>query len=141
MTDHPLNTATLTRVRALMTRAGIQEQDLREQFVAGSGSGGQKRNKTASCVRLVHQPSATAVRCDTSRSREVNRWLARRLLAQRLLARVDAEVDAQRQARERIRRQKRRRTRRQKARMLADKRLHGERKRLRAGVSPGYDGP
>lgn len=134
MPDASLNPSTLARVRALMTRAQIHETDLREQFVLGSGKGGQKRNKTASCVRLLHVPSAVWVRCEASRSREVNRWLARRLLAQRILEKTETAASERQQCAARIRRQKRRRSRRQQARIIAAKRLHGERKRLRGAV-------
>lgn len=130
-----LNPATIEAIQALMARAGIAEADLREQFVLGSGSGGQKINKTSSAVRLTHLPSGLWVKVQASRSREDNRWLARRALAERLLEIRDGERSARQQEREKIRRQKRRRSRRQKARMLDDKSRHAAKKAARRPVS------
>ena len=117
-----------------MERAGLQEADLEEAFVLGSGAGGQKINKTASCVQLRHAPSGTVVKCQRTRSRETNRWLARQELAGRLLERIEGERSARRQEAERIRRQKRRRSRRQRARVLEDKRRQSGKKALRGPV-------
>ena len=85
-------------------------------------------------MRLVHLPSALAVRCGENRSRETNRWLARRALAEQILAREQGRKTAAQQAREKVRRQKRRRSRRQKQRMLDDKHAHAEKKARRRPV-------
>jgi protein subunit release factor B len=136
--DHPyLKSRSIDRVRELMARAGIGEADLDERFVLGSGAGGQKVNKTSSAVMLRHVPSNTIVKCSHTRSREVNRWLARRLLCERLLERVAGEKSARQQLAARIRRQKRRRSRRQRERMLADKRHQSDRKANRRPVDAG----
>ena len=37
----------------------ISAGDIDERFVVGGGKGGQKINKTASCVMLKHLPSGT----------------------------------------------------------------------------------
>ena len=133
--DITLSTATLARIQAVMAKAGLVEAELSERFVRGSGSGGQKINKTASCVQLIHQPSGLVVKCQRTRSREANRWLARREMATRLLERRAAVLSERQQAAARIRRQKRRRSRRQQARILDEKRRHGEKKALRRPVS------
>ena len=67
-------------------------------------------------------------------SRETNRWLARRMLAELILEREKGRKSAARQAAEKIRRQKRRRSRRQKQKMLDDKHAHSEVKRLRRTI-------
>ena len=126
-----LSPSTIESILVLMTRANLVEQDLEEQFVLGSGSGGQKINKTSSAVRLTHVPSGLAVKIQTSRSREENRWLARRALAERILEVRDGEKSRRQQEQEKIRRQKRRRSRRQKARMLDDKSHHADKKAAR----------
>lgn len=126
-----LTPATIDAIGALMARASLVEADLREQFVLGSGSGGQKINKTSSAVRLTHEPSGLWVKVQASRSREDNRWLARRALAEKLLEIRDGEASKRQQEREKIRRQKRRRSRRQKARMLDDKAKHAAKKAAR----------
>ncbi len=132
----PLSPSTLEAIQTLLERAGIVEADLREQFVLGSGSGGQKINKTSSAVRLTYLPTGLWVKIQSSRSREDNRWLARRALAEKLLEVRDGEKSARRQAQEKIRRQKRRRSRRQQARMLDDKAKHAAKKAARRTVNP-----
>ena len=62
----------------------IQEQDLEENFVKGSGAGGQKINKTSSCVQLKHIPTGIMIETQRFRSLADNRREARKLLAQKL---------------------------------------------------------
>lgn len=69
-----------------MRELNICEDDLDETFIRGGGKGGQKINKTSSCVNLAHRPSGTVVRCQKERSRELNRFFARRLLCDQLEA-------------------------------------------------------
>ena len=125
---------TIEKVRSLMDEASVFEEDLEESFILGGGPGGQKTNKTSNVVRLEHGPSRLAVRCGETRSRETNRWLARRMLAELILEREQKRKSAARQKREKIRRQKRRRSRRQKQKMLADKHAHSAIKEMRRKV-------
>ncbi len=131
-----LRPETIQRIQSRMELAELAEADVEETFVRGSGSGGQKINKTSSCVQLKHIPTGTLVRCQETRSREANRWLAREMLAERLLEARESALSARRQEEEKIRRQKRRRSRRQKARMLADKKRQSDKKALRKPVRP-----
>ena len=131
-----LRPETIQRIQSRMALAELADADIEETFVRGSGSGGQKINKTSSCVQLKHLPTGTIIRCQETRSREANRWLAREMLAERLLQARESELSARRQEEEKIRRQKRRRSRRQKARMLADKKRQSDKKALRRSVSP-----
>ncbi|MDE3275322.1 MAG: peptide chain release factor-like protein [Verrucomicrobiota bacterium] len=126
--------STIAHIRDLMTRAGIAESDLEESFILGGGPGGQKTNKTSNVVRLKHCKSGAQIRFGESRSREDNRWLARRALAETLLEREQDVKSAKRQLIEKKRRQKRRRSRRQKQRMLDDKHAHSEKKAARRSV-------
>ena len=121
-------------IRKLMEEASVYEDDLEESFILGGGPGGQKTNKTSSVVRLSHEPSGVAVKVGESRSREDNRWLARRMLAETILEREHKRKSEARQKAEKIRRQKRRRSRRQKQKMLADKHAHSEIKQMRKKV-------
>lgn len=130
---------TIEKIKARMALASVFEEDLEETFILGSGSGGQKVNKTSSTVRLYHAPSGMTVKCGESRSREMNRWFARRDLAEKILEKVNAALSERRQETERIRRQKRRRSRRQKAKILDDKRKHGEKKATRGSVRTGEE--
>ena len=127
---------TIERIKALMAEASVFDEDLEESFILGGGPGGQKTNKTSNVVRLSHEPSGLMLRCGETRSRETNRWLARRMLAEMILEREKGRKSAARQAAEKIRRQKRRRSRRQKQKMLDDKHAHSKVKRLRRAVSP-----
>jgi protein subunit release factor B len=90
-------------------------------------------------VRLYHEPSQLTVKYGLTRSRETNRWFARRELAEKILERDHAIASKRRQEQERVRRQKRRRSRRQKAKILADKRQHSEKKAARRRVSEVSD--
>ena len=125
---------TIEKIKALMAEASVYEDDLEESFILGGGPGGQKTNKTSSVVRLSHEPSGVAVKVGESRSREDNRWLARRMLAETILEREHKRKSAARQKAEKIRRQKRRRSRRQKQKMLADKHARSEIKAMRKKV-------
>ncbi len=123
------------QIAAMMREAEVFEEDLEESFILGGGPGGQKTNKTSSVVRLVHVPSGRQVKCGETRSREDNRWLARRALAELVLAERDGRKTAAQQEAEKIRRQKRRRSRRQRQIVLADKRAHSEKKQRRRKVT------
>lgn len=95
----------------------ISEADLEETFIRSSGPGGQRVNKTSTCVRLVHKPTGISVKVQQARSQGLNRFLARRLLADRLEVQRQGKSSPQEQQREKIRRQKQRRARRAKKRM------------------------
>ena len=92
-------------LRERMARLGIRESDLEENFVKGSGAGGQKINKTSSCVWLRHKPSGIEVKCQWERSQALNRFLARRELCDQWEARQRGAASARQQAAEKIRRQ------------------------------------
>lgn len=117
-----------------LARLGIREADLDESFVRSGGKGGQNVNKVSTCVVLVHRPTGTLVKCQQERSQGLNRYLARKLLADRIeRARLGAASEEE-QRRERIRRQKRRRSRRSKQRLLADKHARSDTKAMRGPV-------
>lgn len=125
------------QLRERMSRLGLKESELVEGFVRGSGPGGQKINKTSVAVTLRHPPSGIVVRCQESRSQALNRFLARRMLVEKLGAKILGEETEREREIEKIRRQKRRRSRRAKEKMLADKHRHGLKKALRQ--RPGLD--
>jgi protein subunit release factor B len=120
----------LERMQAL----GVSERDIEEQFVRSSGAGGQKVNKTSTCVVLHHRPTGVRVKCQKERSQALNRFLARRLLLDKIEAKLKGAESAEQQEIARIRRQKRKRSRRAKLKLLADKRRQAEKKSLRAAV-------
>lgn len=118
-----------------MASLGIDTADLLEKFVRGSGAGGQKVNKTSNCVFLKHLPTGIAIKCQIERSREMNRFLARRELCAQFDAIANGKASAKTQAIEKLRRQKRRRSRRSKQRSVADKRKLSLKKSLRKSPS------
>ncbi len=118
-----------------MAALGVAEADLVEKFILGSGSGGQKINKTSSCVYLKHGPSGLEIKCQANRSRELNRYQARRELCDKLDEIRLGKASARQQEMEKTRRQKRRRSRRSKQQSVADKRILSQKKNLRR--SPG----
>lgn len=118
-----------------MKDASVFEEDIEESFILGGGPGGQKTNKTSSVVRLVHVPSGLQIRYGQSRSRETNRWLARRALAEKILEKEHNIKSSARQEAEKIRRRKRRKSRRQKQKMLDAKHERSEIKKNRAPVN------
>jgi protein subunit release factor B len=124
------------KLHCWMEKLQIMEHELDENFIRGSGSGGQKINKTSSCVQLIHAPSGIEIRCQKTRSQADNRYWARRELCERIEEKMLGEKSAKQQAFEKIRRQKRRRSRRAKARMLDEKTKLGAKKKLRGRIRP-----
>ncbi len=122
-----------------MARLGVAESDLRETFVRSSGPGGQKVNKTSSCVQLVHIPTGITVKCQRERSQAMNRFLARRLLLDRIEKLQTGAVEAQKDRAEKIRRQKRKRSKRAKEKMLEAKHRQAEKKGLRVKITRDSD--
>ena len=84
--QNPISTEKLTDLEQRLQALGITAENLLEKFVRGSGAGGQKINKTSSCVFLKHLPSGLTIKCQADRSREMNRFLARRELCEELEA-------------------------------------------------------
>lgn len=115
-----------------MEQLGIREDDLVEKFILGSGKGGQKINKTSSCVYLKHLPTGIEVKCQQDRSREMNRFLARRELCEKIAEKQHKIKTEKQHAREKIRRQKRRRSRRSKEKMLEGKKHRSQKKSFRS---------
>ncbi|CRK95592.1 CLUMA_CG009051, isoform A [Clunio marinus] len=80
------------------------EEDLEENFVLGSGPGGQSVQKTANCVVLKHKPTNIVVKCHETRSLDQNRREARKLLIAKLDEHFnkDDSINKQRERLERI---------------------------------------
>ncbi len=115
-----------------MESLGILEKDIVEKFVRSSGKGGQKVNKASTCVYLKHLPTQIEVKCQQERSQSINRFLARRILADKIETIIRGKESEEQQRIEKIRRQKRKRSKRAKLKMLEEKRKHSQKKEERS---------
>jgi protein subunit release factor B len=115
-----------------MAALEIREADLDERFVRSQGKGGQNVNKTSTAVYLKHRPTGIEVKCQQERSQVLNRFLARRILVDKIERLVLGKKSAEQQRIEKIRRQKRKRSKRALDKMLKDKHRHGEKKAQRS---------
>ena len=127
----PVTSAKEFELTTRMEKLGVQESDFEESFIRSSGKGGQHVNKTSTCVVLVHKPTGLKVRCQSERSQSLNRFLARRLLLDKIEQHTLGIQSKIEQEREKIRRQKRKRSKRAKEKMLANKRRQSEKKEFR----------
>lgn len=119
-------------LRTRMDSLGISEKDIVEKFIRSSGRGGQKVNKTSTCVYLKHLPTNIEVKCQKERSQALNRFFARRILADKIERMIKRKESEEQQRIEKIRRQKRKRSKRAKLKMLEEKRKHSQKKRERS---------
>ena len=131
----PITSDKIAALEQRMIALGIMDADLLEKFVRGSGSGGQKINKTSNCVFLKHLPTGVCIKCQMDRSREMNRFLARRELCDQLDAIREGRAVAKTQAIEKMRRTNRPRSRNSKKRSVADKRNLSQKKSMRKSPS------
>jgi len=112
----------------------IKESDILEKFIHSSGHGGQNLNKVATCVYLKHIPTTIEIKCQKHRTQLLNRYLARKMLAERIEFRILGAKSKKTQEIEKIRRQKRKRTKRAKEKMLEQKKINSGIKQNRQKV-------
>lgn len=117
-----------------MLTLGVAESDFEESFIRSSGPGGQKVNKSSSCVYLIHIPTGLSVKCQRERSQSLNRFLARRLLLDKIEKQQKGFIAQEKEILEKIRRQKRKRSKRAKEKILTAKHQQAEKKVLRGRV-------
>ena len=119
-------------LRLRMEGLGIFEKDIEESFIRSGGHGGQNVNKVATCVRLKHIPSGIEVKCQQERYQSLNRFIARRTLADKIEKIIIGKESEIEKRIAKIRRQKRKRSKRAKEKMLADKHRQAEKKKARS---------
>ncbi len=115
-----------------MESLGIQEKDIVEKFIRSGGKGGQKVNKTSTCVYLKHIPTEIEVKCQIERYQGLNRYLARKILADKIESMIRGKESEEQQRIEKIRRQKRKRSKKAKMKMLEEKRKQSQKKKERS---------
>lgn len=134
MNAFPVNLEKEQQLARRMAALGVRESDIDETFVRSDGHGGQNVNKTSTCVMLLHRPTRLQVKCQETRQQGLNRFIARRLLLDKIEKLQTGQVASQQARIEKIRRQKRKRSRAAKERMLADKSRHADKKAARRGA-------
>jgi len=119
-------------LRHKLESLGIYEKDIRESFIRSRGKGGQKVNKTSTCVYLKHIPTGIEVKCRKARTQGLNRYYARQFLYTKIESLIKGRESEEKQRIAKIRRQKRKRSKRAKEKMLAEKRLLSQKKKERS---------
>ena len=106
MSESPISKKKQEELKVRMLQLGIHESDLVESFEIGGGKGGQKVNKSATKVRLNYEKCHINVVCQKSRSRENNRFFARRLLCEKVDELFNGNLSKEQQKIEKIKKQK-----------------------------------
>ena len=132
MNIYPVSAKKGQGLASKMERLGICERDLEESFVCSGGPGGQNVNKVSTCVLLKHRPTGLIVKCQKERTQAMNRYWARRMLAEKLELQILGRESEEAKRIAKIRRQKRKRSKRSRDKMLDVKQRHGALKKLRA---------
>jgi protein subunit release factor B len=123
--------AFLTKAQAL----GLRAEDVEEYFIRGSGHGGQKVNKTASTVQIVHRPTGIEIRMQRHREQSKNRLSAWKLLILKIEEKKKGKDSEIQKKIFKLRKQKVRRSKRAKEKMLRGKKLRGLIKEERKSVA------
>lgn len=112
----------------------INPEDISERFVRGGGKGGQKINKTSSCVMLKHLPTGIEVKCQKHREQGKNRISAYKLLINKIEEKIKGEKSEKAKIIHKIRKQKKKRSKRAKEKVLEIKKRRSELKTTRKRV-------
>ena len=110
----------------------IKESDIQQRFIRSGGAGGQKTNKTSTCVYLKHIPTGTEVKCQKERYQSLNRFFARRMLIEKIEKIILKEQSEKLKKLAKLRKQKKRRSKKAKEKILKLKKIRSEKKQMRA---------
>ncbi|KKP38463.1 MAG: hypothetical protein UR28_C0016G0016 [Candidatus Peregrinibacteria bacterium GW2011_GWF2_33_10] len=116
----------------------IQNNDIIEQFIHGSGHGGQKINKTSSTVYLKHLPTGIEIKCQAFRERGKNRIQAYKLLIDKIEFLKKGKESEKAKKNYKLKKQKQKRSKRAKEKILEQKHLRSEVKKNRTQVKAGF---
>ncbi|MDR3195976.1 MAG: peptide chain release factor-like protein [Endomicrobium sp.] len=119
----------------IFDRYAIKESDIKEKFVRSPGKGGQNVNKASTAVYLKHLPTGVEVKYHRERTQGLNRFLARRLLAEKIEEKILGELSKKRQMIEKIRNRKKKRSKRAKEKFFRNKKITSRKKEMREKVS------
>jgi len=112
MIDFGVTERKVAELEQRMKKCELSEKDIEEKFVRSSGPGGQKVNKSSTCVHLTHCSSGLAVKMQKSRTQKLNRYYARRRLCELLEKKLLGKESPEEIKLSKIRKQKDRRRRR-----------------------------
>ena len=93
-------------LKAKIARLGIDLALVEENFIRGSGHGGQKINKTSNTVQLKFPPLGLIVRCQRERQRSLNRFIALRELTDRIEMKISPATSDRLKEFEKLRKRK-----------------------------------
>ncbi|MCK5017380.1 MAG: peptide chain release factor-like protein [Candidatus Peribacteraceae bacterium] len=118
----------------LAEELSIKPEDIEENFTRGGGPGGQKINKTSSCVELTHNPTRTTVKVQKHREQSANRLSAYKLLIDKIEEQLKGEESRKAKKIFKLRKQKMRRSKKSKEKILKEKRGRAEIKETRKKI-------
>jgi protein subunit release factor B len=135
MLDFGVSQSKLHELYRKFDKYSVKETDIDEKFTHSPGKGGQNVNKVSTAVYLKHIPTSIEVKYHRERTQGLNRFLARRLLVDKIEELILGKLSKKQKEIEKIRRQKRKRSKRAKEKMLDNKKKLSQKKSLRTKIT------